>query len=317
MADVHPYAWTALAAAVAAVAAPLACDSPFVPRSAIEDLRVLGVRATPPEARPGEAVRLDALVVDPKGRPVRYDWFACDPPSEPAAVSPCEDGHRLVDIDALATVPGVRSLGTTTTATYTFETSGALSPDAATTALVLLAARVEGRSVLARKTLRLSRSPTPNRNPELELLVIKGGQVIGDRFLTDDAEAEVPCSAIVTATSAESYVRARPDGSSANAIEDLRYEWFATHGSFGLGLRPPSVKPIVELLIDTGIKPPRDAAPEEGGGESSKDEFGFKVTLVLPERNERPEDGWVRVFVVVRDGRGGIDWGQGRIFVFE
>lgn len=46
----------------------------------IDDLRVLAVRAEPPEVQPGQSVALDALVVDPLNRPLSYAWYACIAP---------------------------------------------------------------------------------------------------------------------------------------------------------------------------------------------------------------------------------------------
>lgn len=46
----------------------------------IDDLRVLAVRAEPPEVEPGTSVLLDALIVDPKGRPLTLTWYACIAP---------------------------------------------------------------------------------------------------------------------------------------------------------------------------------------------------------------------------------------------
>lgn len=54
----------------------VACDD-FDPPSLVTDLRVLAVRAEPPEVAPGDTVAIDALVVDPSNRPARYQWYAC------------------------------------------------------------------------------------------------------------------------------------------------------------------------------------------------------------------------------------------------
>jgi hypothetical protein len=43
----------------------------------IDDLRVLAVRAEPPEVPPGAGVVLDALVVDPLGGTWTHRWYAC------------------------------------------------------------------------------------------------------------------------------------------------------------------------------------------------------------------------------------------------
>lgn len=57
------------------------CGDDFPQESKLESLRILTVRAEPPEARPGEAVAIDALVFVPPdlaeaGAP-RLDWRAC------------------------------------------------------------------------------------------------------------------------------------------------------------------------------------------------------------------------------------------------
>ena len=61
-----------------------ACNLSFDPPSKLDELRILAVRASPPEARPGESVRFDALVYDPQapgadagGDTVSYCWRAC------------------------------------------------------------------------------------------------------------------------------------------------------------------------------------------------------------------------------------------------
>ncbi|MCW5830909.1 MAG: hypothetical protein KIS78_00455 [Labilithrix sp.] len=71
--------------AVAAFA--LACnDDPYPNKSQVSSVRILGVRADLPYARPGETVKLEALVVDGRARPslpLRTTWFpvpCVDPP---------------------------------------------------------------------------------------------------------------------------------------------------------------------------------------------------------------------------------------------
>jgi len=67
------------------------CDSDFDSPSELKTLRILGIRATPAEARPGEIVTVDALVYRPDvgspawaeaadaqpAVPVGYEWRAC------------------------------------------------------------------------------------------------------------------------------------------------------------------------------------------------------------------------------------------------
>lgn len=54
-----------------------ACLEDLPSPSLIDDLRVLAIRAEPPEVEPGDTVALESLVVDPRGRPIRYAWYAC------------------------------------------------------------------------------------------------------------------------------------------------------------------------------------------------------------------------------------------------
>jgi len=46
----------------------------------IDDLRVLAIRADPPEVGPGASVTLEALVVDPEDRPITLTWSYCVAP---------------------------------------------------------------------------------------------------------------------------------------------------------------------------------------------------------------------------------------------
>ncbi|MCK9464175.1 MAG: hypothetical protein M0R80_31530 [Proteobacteria bacterium] len=61
-----------VAAAVAA-----GCGKEFAPFNELDKLRVLAVRAEPPEIAPGEAAAIDALVFEPDGDEVAYSWSWC------------------------------------------------------------------------------------------------------------------------------------------------------------------------------------------------------------------------------------------------
>jgi hypothetical protein len=72
-----------------AVAATLsllsACGGDFDPGSRIDEVRILAVRADAPYAAPGERVQLEALAVDPEGRPLTWGFGLCiDPMSSTA-----------------------------------------------------------------------------------------------------------------------------------------------------------------------------------------------------------------------------------------
>jgi hypothetical protein len=74
-----------------------ACGSDLPSPSVIEKLRVLAVRAEPPEPEPSESVTLSALVVEPLVRqvdggptlPTSWLWLACTPPAGASSTKPC------------------------------------------------------------------------------------------------------------------------------------------------------------------------------------------------------------------------------------
>ena len=115
-------AWLlALAAALSAAG----CTDPWRTAPFVDGLRVLAIRAEPPDLAPGQATVLDAVVVDPRD-PSRLNtlvWLVCDPdPSsldQPAcaqtdtlqAIEGGGDGESALDPSNLP--PGLRPLGMT------------------------------------------------------------------------------------------------------------------------------------------------------------------------------------------------------------
>lgn len=290
---------------LAAVAIFFACNSPFLPQHVISRERILAVRAEPPHLFQGETAVLSALIADPRDRAVAYRWLACDPVA--SGLTPCEDTRFLDDVAAIESAPGVRLLGTATTAEYT-----ATAPISGT-AFVLLIAEIEGVRLVARKDLTIGGSGERNVNPSIRLVVAAGrprgpGQVLG---VKRGAEAE--WNVVLTSSSAQLYSRTRPNGEVVTATEDLLIAWYTEHGRFGLPPRTETPGRIRDILFDSGIPPPPDAGPEQGGGESSNDELGPKVTLNVPQVDEDeapapPMGRPFRIYVVVFDGRGGVDW---------
>jgi hypothetical protein len=99
-----------------------ACTEPWRNVYSVEGLRVLAVRAEPPDLAPGQYARLDALVVDPRD-PERLNtlvWLACHP--DPASLDQpkCADYDTLsllqssdAGLDASALPEGLIALGMT------------------------------------------------------------------------------------------------------------------------------------------------------------------------------------------------------------
>src|SRR5438105_2652666 len=71
------------------------CAQPLPSRALVDDLRILGVRAEPPEAPPGTSVHFDALIADPRGsgRALKLAWALCTPGS--GGVASCGDPTRV------------------------------------------------------------------------------------------------------------------------------------------------------------------------------------------------------------------------------
>ena len=80
--------------------------------SFIDKLRVLAVRAEPPEVAPGETTALDLLAVEPlvqqldggAAEPLTAVWLACPLPTGAATVAPCGLGSG----SAVATPPSCK-----------------------------------------------------------------------------------------------------------------------------------------------------------------------------------------------------------------
>lgn len=76
----------------------------------VDEPRILAVRGTPAEVRPGESVALEALVVSPTGLDAStVAWAYCDQPrtveERTGVTAACLRGDQLVPVGALATVP--------------------------------------------------------------------------------------------------------------------------------------------------------------------------------------------------------------------
>ncbi|MBI2377142.1 MAG: hypothetical protein HYV07_24285 [Deltaproteobacteria bacterium] len=295
--------------ALSILSCALACTSDLLPASVITRTRIVAVRADPPELAPSGTSRLDALVVDPDGGTHAFAWYACAPRA-PGESSPCTSTDTVGDEDALASSPGVRLVGSSTSAWLMADAEVPLEP--ARTIDVVLFVDDGAHGLTARKEVRVT-SSTPNQNPEVAFVVASGFRVEDDDEIVSTPEVEIPWSAIVTEASTEAFERRLPGGSTERDVEGLTYEWLTTWGRFGLPYRPPSARPVVELFVDSGLPPPRDASFEEGGGKSSADDRGPKVTLRLPAGI--PEPNPIKVIVLVRDGRGGVGWAARSLLV--
>ncbi len=99
------------------VSSLIGCNEDWAPVYFVEKLRVLGIRAQPPDLAPGHATQLEALVVDPSNPQNAHTlfWFACDPDPtsleqpECAKYSTLEDMQEVFESENLP--QGMRVLG--------------------------------------------------------------------------------------------------------------------------------------------------------------------------------------------------------------
>ena len=311
-----------LRALAALVTTALACAPDLtVHASRITAPRVVAVRGTPAEARPGETVTLTATVATPAGvgNDAQIDWIACETPratTESATVSP----RCLDDAGALAMLTMERS----TTVTVTVPSDACMrigpqtpsvgqgaervrSPDADITGGWQLPVRLDlavgdaHETLFARYRVRCQPPDVPgatavdyarryrnNVNPALA-----GVFAVVDndtRALARDAAAgsatevggprDVPILALWNADSVERYVRVNPETRALDErTESLEIAWYTARGWFE-----------------------RDGTTPDGTG---------TVTVNVLHRDAG--DGEVRVWVVLRDERGGVDVGAYRV----
>ncbi len=108
-----------------------ACEEEFKPSTEVVGLRVLGLRASPAELRPGQTANLSALVVDPS-RPGQRNtllWLGCEPDPLDLGRSVCSDTEALSDPEKLlppseggetpSLPPGMSVIGFNEQAAYT------------------------------------------------------------------------------------------------------------------------------------------------------------------------------------------------------
>lgn len=252
-----------------AALALLGCQgSSDLPPTYLSGLRVLAIKAEPPEAAPGGSSTVSVLAFDTGGAAPTASWSRCmRAPLAGQAVNPdCVTGAAGSDL-----VPIGDGL-TVTAAMPDVAATDLGAPDATGGVYLPLVARVTtpAEEILSTYRLRLGAAGQPaNANPQLAGLFVSEG---GTPTAIDEATPlvvrvgdKLTLSATFTPGSAESYTIALPDGSggtsSTSQTETLTVAWFATAGSFDndktsdaqpttildLGARAPAARTTVDL----------------------------------------------------------------------
>lgn len=226
-----------------------ACQSfPDPPVSFVQGLRVLGIKAEPPEVPAGASSQLSMLAADTAGNAIAVSWTECFmAPLAGQAVNP--------DCVAAGGPGSGPSIGngldvTVTMPQLTAESLGA--PDASGGVYFPFVAEVSNNvdQLSAVYRLRLAQSDSVNHNPAI--LSVSSTDSAGIPTPLDPqtptpvtAGQALALSATLTADSVESYVRA--DG--AAVMEVVTTSWFCTAGALSVE-KTSDAQPQTVLSLD-------------------------------------------------------------------
>lgn len=223
----------------------------LAPAWLVDRPRVLGIRASPPEVRPGETVTFEALVPTPGATaPYTVIWLAC-PPADDGGIGfgcPIPETLDLTDVNALAALgvigvepflppvytvpddaldglaPADRAEGL-----YTLIQVTALPPDLldpATAPDTLDFNEIEA----AYKRLVVSEAATPNQNPEIVAFTADGIVVPPGAPLHVTAGQDYDLSVQLSPTAIETYTFVTSEGTPEDREEEPYLSWYATAG---------------------------------------------------------------------------------------
>ena len=203
------------------------CNPSLPSRALVDDLRVLGVRAEPPEAAPGSTIAFDALVgdVEVPARPFRRGWALCTPGTE--GIATCGDPTRIVALGTAGsvswTVPAdfledlsveEMEIGRDVYVVFGIELEGLDRPPE------------EGEHDISFKRVRISTHANPNRNPRIDALLFDGTAT--DAPLAVEGGHDGELLVVPSEDSIQAY-----DLNGETQSEDMRYTWLVTGGSVG------------------------------------------------------------------------------------
>jgi hypothetical protein len=244
--------------AAAALVLCAGCQNNFEPASFVTGLRVLAIKAEPPEVAPGETSTLTALAVDTSGNQVGFDWSLCNLPP-----GPVDPAVNLTCVNTDAGAPAIVPLGggpqlTVTMPQVTPQQLGV--PDYTFGVFVPFRLRVDGLptpgldagvgidEIVAFYRLRLATGlEARNTNPRLTGVFVAAGPGFPDAGLDsitplDDAHPvslaageTLTLRALIDINSVEKFliVDGDPRQRQFTLVEEQpRILWYATAGSF-------------------------------------------------------------------------------------
>lgn len=313
-------------ASVIAALLVAACTPPWSPATVVEDLRVLAVKASPPEVKPGQPAQIEALLLDPSrpGEKSSTLWFGCAPDPFNLGRGPCSQTTALGDPSALfgsGSLPeGVSIIGFNDRAAYgapkgLFDVLSADDPvrQSGTVGQVIglsvaedvpitstpeqlrdVFARVQDKSLKSLLTIfrvRVSENAAPNRNPEIDWFGVDGQPHPVGGTVTVKPAQKVSLRIGATPESFETYQQASPStGELQDKVEQVVVAWYSSFGRFEPD-RLSLTSDVPEVFTAPGDpETPEDPVPQNRNG---------------------------TIWAVARDSRGGVGWASFPLLVCD
>jgi hypothetical protein len=262
------------------------CGSPFPPITQVDRLRILAIKAEPPEVGTSEETLFSVLVADPQGggRELGYTFAVCwtQLGYEASDIScPGPDSYVIHSEGATARLSLPDLLMWMEEQGLTFPVEGIELPSKVN---LLIGLQVEGGGdrvrAIKRLTVRLKEDGEPNRNPVMDALRI-GDQLLGGDPYPVPAGQTIDLIPVLAAGSQQWF---RPEGDPNDRLEDALFSWYSTAGKYS--------DAFTILDVDTHGKP-----------------------LEINSWKAPVEIGPIQIWVVVHDGRFGEDWIERSIIV--
>lgn len=294
--------------------------------SYVTGLRILAVKAEPPEVAPGQTSTLTALAVDTQNRPLTINWSYCEDPPP--------DGENFnTDCVTSATASFIYPFGSGLSAMLVMpqvtdptvlgrpdQTNGVYLPVRAT-----VTAGTDTVTAIYSLRVNMTMGTAENNNPVFTGLFkvmagagmpVDGGQMDGSTFsvgteletavdpatpLVVHAMDKITLRALFTAASAESYTRPGRTTDAGTSMprmtsETLDQTMFTTGGTVG------------QTRASNGTMGNSDMMRGGFGGGGPGGGGGGQEWTITMDNNLPATGGTIDVWVVGRDSRGGLDY---------
>lgn len=288
------------------------CGEDFDPPTLVNELRILGISAEPPDLVEGEATLLTALIASPGDPDITYSWDWCPYNSGPDAAYECNmEGFdipdELADYLYLGNTPSVvffypGDAETFQQACFEMLASVEYIPD-----FVVLPNCEQGLEIIVRLIVRTGdlekigikrvflwfEDPAlelRNRNPQITGIEVGGVQIESDYVTTTSPGGGVSFRVVVDETSMETFVPRGDATDSTTSQEDIIFSFFSTAGDWDQRWSYADLDNF--SLVEAG-----------------------RNRLNVPR--EHQPNTTIDTYFVIRDGRGGTAWTMRQVSVTE